>query len=161
MKTKKTQTNESGSTAEEREETLQQMTAISAKFYDLVFHANMGSKAHAFVEFTGLMNEYIQICREAEKQGIDFGHANTHSGKALPMQDHQAQYLAEKLNCIYGPALLLNPSVRDAFIATLFGGEYRLVANPKTRSPGYEKLSGADQWAEDRANGTLDDPYAR
>lgn len=158
MKTKKAPED---STKKERAETLRQMQEISARFYDAVFTANMGSKAHAFVEFTGLMNEYISICQAAEKAGIDFGQANTHSGKALPMEPHHAQYLAEKLNCIYGPALLSNKDVRDAFIATLFEGEFRLVKNPKTRSPGYEQLSSEDQWAEDRRNGTLDDPYAR
>jgi len=122
-----------GFTPEERQQTLSEMQAISDKFYLMVFKAEMGSKAHAFVEFTGVMNEFITLCRGAETQGIDFTTTNTHSGKALPMQPHNADYLAEKLNCIYGPALLSDKDVRDAFIATLFGGEFRLVENRKPR----------------------------
>lgn len=60
---------------------------------------------HAFIEFTGLMNEYIDICKNAMASGKDFTKANTHSGEALPMHGFQANYLLEKLECIYGASL--------------------------------------------------------
>lgn len=69
---------------------------------------------HAFIEFAGLMNEYIKICEDAAKNGQDFTMASTHTGNALPMKDYQAAYLAEKLDCIYGPALR-QPDVKRAF----------------------------------------------
>jgi len=111
---------------EELERTLADMQVIATKFYQMVFMAGMGTRAHAFVEFTGIMNEYITLCRAAAAEGIDFGRANTHSGDALPVEPHNAAYLAEKLNCIYGPSLLADGDVRDAFIRVLFGGEYTL-----------------------------------
>ena len=123
----KTETDSGEATPEERVETLKQMHDITNKFYSMVFLANMGSKAHAFVEFTGLMNEYLTICEAAHAQGIDFGQANTHSGAALPVKPHNAAYLAEKLNCIYGPSLLSDPEVRGSFIDVLFDGRFKLV----------------------------------
>jgi hypothetical protein len=60
---------------------------------------------HAFIEFTGLMNEYIKLCEEALAQGIDFTEASIHGGKSLPMQSYQRDYLNEKLECIYGRSL--------------------------------------------------------
>jgi len=69
------------------------------------------------------MNEYIKICRQAADAGIDFTQANTHSGVPLPMHDFEALYLAEKLNCILGPALgAMKPALRDAFLTKLIDG---------------------------------------
>jgi hypothetical protein len=60
---------------------------------------------HAFIEFCGLMNEYIDICETALAAGQDFTMASIHSGSALPIQSFQASYLLEKLQCIYGASL--------------------------------------------------------
>lgn len=109
--------------AEEREEILAQMRQISGVFYTLAIQA----KNHAFIEFCGLMNEFLQVCERAHQMGQDFTQANTHTGQSLPFETFNAAYLAEKLNCIYGPALLDNPDARLAFIQTLFEGKYRLV----------------------------------
>lgn len=119
MKTKLDQTY----TPEERQQALDWMRQVSKTFYAL---ATQG-KAHAFIEFTGLMNEFLQMCERAHAAGQDFTQANTHSGQALPMETYNAAYLAEKLNCIYGPALLNDASIREAFIAGLFEGRYKLV----------------------------------
>lgn len=64
-----------------------------------------GIGCHPFIEFCGLMNEYIKLCREAHMKGIDFTETSAHSGKALPMATYEAAYLGEKLGCIYGPSL--------------------------------------------------------
>lgn len=40
---------------------------------------------HPFIEFAGLMNEYITACRAAHKEGIDFTECSNHSGQALPL----------------------------------------------------------------------------
>lgn len=88
------------------------MTAASNDFY--VAATRTGN--HAFIEFTGLMNEYIKICREAAHTGVDFTQASTHTRMAIPIQSHQAFYLAEKLNCILGPALgQMKPALRKEF----------------------------------------------
>lgn len=110
-------------TPEERQQAIDWMKKVSSTFYSL---ATQG-RAHAFIEFCGLMNEFIQMCERAHAAGQDFTQANTHTGQALPMQTYNAAYLAEKLNCIYGPALLNDPDIREAFIAGLFEGEYKLV----------------------------------
>lgn len=88
-------------TPEERAEMLARMKAASNVFYGMAVHTG----CHTFIEFTGLMNEFINICEKAHEQGIDFPFANTHTGQALPMEPHHLAYLGEKLGCIYGPAL--------------------------------------------------------
>jgi len=110
-------------TPAEREEMLQRMTACANAYY---MHIT-GAGCHAMIEFSGLMNEYIQMCRKAHARGEQFPRANTHSGDVLPCEPYNATYLAEKLNCIYGPALLASEANRDAFIAELFGGTFKLV----------------------------------
>lgn len=60
---------------------------------------------HAFIEFCGLMNEYIDICTAALARGQDFTMASIHTGEGIPIQSFQAKYLLEKLECIYGASL--------------------------------------------------------
>lgn len=84
-------------TPEERELMLQQMDALSSMFYRGA--TKIGN--HPFIEFTGLMNEYIKCCREAHKQGIDFTECNVHTGIELPMRPFEVAYVNEKLECIY------------------------------------------------------------
>jgi len=79
--------------------------------------AAVRSRNHPFIEFTGLINEYIMLCEAAHAQGQDFTQANIHSGQALPMQAHNVAYLGEKLGCIYGPAL--TPALREQLIRSL------------------------------------------
>lgn len=110
-------------TYEERKEMIAKMQALSDMFYGRATQAGV----HAFIEFAGLMNEFIKVCYEANEKGIPFEFANTHTGKEIPFQPWNLAYLAEKLNCIYGPALLSNERNRTAFIQTLFDGEFRLV----------------------------------
>jgi hypothetical protein len=102
---------------------LVRMKRITDAFYGRA----TGVGVHAFIEFCGLMNEFVQVCQEAHARGVNFTQANTHSGQELPFAPHHATYLAEKLNCIYGPSLLSNEANRQAFIQTLFEGVYKLV----------------------------------
>ncbi len=61
---------------------------------------------HPFIEFTGLMNEYINMCEDALLKGIDFTETSVHGdGQPLPMKEHHRRYLNEKLQCIYGTSL--------------------------------------------------------
>lgn len=101
--------------AEEREPMLAGMQEASNAFY----YAAIRIGCHPFIEFAGLMNEYIKLCQQAHKAGIDFTNANAHSGNALPMEDYNAEYLAEKLECIYGPTLQQNLKLRRAFLVRL------------------------------------------
>jgi hypothetical protein len=86
----------------ELEAMLTGMRDASSAFYDDA--RTVG--CHPFIEFCGLMNEYIVMCRAALDQGIDFTETSIHgSGKPLPMQEHHRRYLNEKLECIYGVSL--------------------------------------------------------
>lgn len=84
-------------THDERQHALDEMRAASKAFYA---HAiRIGN--HPFIEFTGLMNEYILACQHAHDNGIDFSDCNTHAGKDLPMPVHSVDYVNEKLECIF------------------------------------------------------------
>lgn len=84
-------------TADERAVALKDMRAASAAFYAAA--TRIGN--HPFIEFAGLMNEYIKVAEGAHKQGIDFSECNAHSGIGLPMADFQIDYINEKLECIF------------------------------------------------------------
>jgi hypothetical protein len=90
-------------TPEGRQEILRRMRKASNAFYMQAVQAG----CHAFIEFTGLMNEFIGLCAEAEKQGVDWVHANVHGDVHLPFEPHHITYLSEKLECIYGKQIAL------------------------------------------------------
>jgi hypothetical protein len=124
---------------EERAEMLKKMQALSDLFYSQATQTG----CHAFIEFAGLMNEFIRVCEEAHAKGLDFPFANTHSGTPLPFAPHNLSYLGEKLGCIYGPGLFASEANRDAFIGVIFDGEYKLVpSNREQRVFGKEWESG-------------------
>lgn len=70
---------------------------------------------HPFIEFTGLLNEYVGICRRAHAAGFAFEQASAHGGEALPMAPYEAAYIGEKLGCIFGPSLR-DPENLKAFL---------------------------------------------
>lgn len=80
-------------------ESLKLMQEVSDKFYI----ASGNTQCHAFVEFTGLMNEYIKVCQEFQRANPDddFRSLNAHSGKSLKLKPFERLYIKEKLNCIY------------------------------------------------------------
>lgn len=84
-------------TPDERQTALTGMRLASAAFY----RAAVQIGNHPFIEFAGLMNEYIKACEAAHKQGIDFSECNTHSGQNLPMAPFMVNYVNEKLECIF------------------------------------------------------------
>jgi hypothetical protein len=96
---------------EEREKMLKGMRVASNTLYR--FAIAIGH--HPFIEFCGLINEYIKICERAHAQNLDFTECSAHSGKALEMRSHEAAYLGEKLGCIYGPSLQ-DPANLKAFL---------------------------------------------
>ena len=79
------------------EESLRRMMDASNEFYGMA----TSTGCHAFIEFAGLMNEFIKVCQEAEKQRIDWRNANTHTKKALPFKPYHIAYLNDKLECIF------------------------------------------------------------
>lgn len=91
-------------------------TISDAFYYNARRHQN-----HAFIEFAGLMNEYIKICRDSLESGIDFTECNIHSGKPLAIQPFQAAYLAEKFECIFGASLTATPEIAKLFAERITG----------------------------------------
>ena len=92
----------------------------SQQFYWVCFAAGVGGCAHAFMEFNGLMQAYCQILEKAVRAGLDPQQLNVHSGKPLPVDGHEIEYLAEKLDCIFGPVLASNPKARAILLRKLF-----------------------------------------
>lgn len=103
---------------EERAALIKQMTHAKDVFYGLAARAGH----HQFLEFAGLMHEYIKLCTEAHEAGYDF--------YALPMQEHHAEYIAEKLECIYGPTIKQSLDLTRAFLTRFLD----------THQPVYAKL---------------------
>lgn len=94
----------------ERKEQVAKMRKVSDAFYGAA--ANTG--VHAFIEFCGLMSKFIDVCERTSQQGVDFNEANTHTGQVLAVEEHDVVYLAEKLDCIFGPTLE-DPKLRKVF----------------------------------------------
>jgi hypothetical protein len=83
---------------QELKEVCNKMQSVSNTFYSgAVMTGN-----HAFIEFCGLMNEYIKACYDSIEKDVDFTQANVHTGKALPLAPYQLDYITEKFDCIYG-----------------------------------------------------------
>ena len=82
---------------EEQATALTQMREVSNRFYGAA--VQIGN--HQFIEFTGLLNEYIKACQAAHDAGVDFSECSAHSGQELPMQSYMVDYVNEKLECIF------------------------------------------------------------
>jgi len=72
---------------------------------------------HPFLEFTGLMREYITILRASLRPEEPFAWP----GDRVRMETFHAQYLAEKLDCIYGNAFEARPELRAVFVEAFLG----------------------------------------
>lgn len=81
------------------------------------------TSCHPFIEFCSLMSKYVDICERAAVLGIEFPMANRHTGMALPVEEHDLRYLAEKLECIFGPIIDANPKAKQVFARALLGVE--------------------------------------
>jgi hypothetical protein len=93
---------------EERERMLARMTEIKDSFYAAAQRAGH----HQFLEFAGLMSEYIKACERMHRAGVDFGTVD------VDLKEHEAEYIAEKLDCIFGQALV-DKKTRAAFLGAL------------------------------------------
>lgn len=110
------------------------MGTVANETYWIFFRGGMGEQCHAFLEFNGVISKYVDICRKAAEQGIDFTQANVHSNTPLSVEDHDMKYLAEKLGCILGPLINSSSEAREVFFRAFFGAE--IVSRPKCESCG-------------------------
>jgi hypothetical protein len=101
-------------THDQQAEALIKMRDASVKFY----HAACATGNHPFIEFTGLMNEYIKACERAFDQGIDFSDCNTHTGTHLPIESFMIEYINEKLECIFTGRVMMKRA-KKATVADL------------------------------------------
>ncbi len=90
----------------ELDEMLFNMDLVASHFYRQA--VRIGN--HAFIEFTGLMNEYIKICARMRKAEIDFALASGHTGTPLIVEPHEINYINEKLECIFVGLATIKPS---------------------------------------------------
>jgi hypothetical protein len=104
-----------GYTDDELKDMIAKMRDVSSRFYP----AAAATGVHAFIEFTGLMNEFIKICEQSLAAEVDFATSNTHSGKSLVVHPYNAAYIVEKLDCIFGPFINANPAVKAEFAKLL------------------------------------------
>ena len=79
------------------QEALAKMKRATGMFYANAVHIG----CHGFLEFTGLLNEYIKFCEDREAKGEDWYFSNKHAGLSQ-LSDYRKQYIREKLECIYG-----------------------------------------------------------
>lgn len=93
-------------TPDQGEQALTLMQQASNTFYRSA--VSIGN--HPFIEFAGLMNEYVHACRAAHRQGIDFSDCNQHSGQVLPLHPVMSDYINEKLGCIFSGSKILDAS---------------------------------------------------
>ncbi|MEG4977223.1 hypothetical protein [Microcoleus sp. K4-B3] len=92
------------------EESLDKMNLAASNFYDEAIRTD----CHAFIEFTGLIREYIKICEENHAKGIDFREENAHTGNSqLKIEPYEIDYLNEKLHCIFQGLIVVEGAKRD------------------------------------------------
>ena len=111
-----------------------EMNDVNEAIYWHMFRRGFGSKCHAFLEFNGLMSKYQELCRKAADSGIDFTNLNVHSGRPLPMEDHDVAYLAEKFECIFGSFFKTNPDLALLFAERALGLQHDTLA-PMSERP--------------------------
>ncbi|MEG4883015.1 hypothetical protein QUB75_19740 [Microcoleus sp. K1-B6] len=93
------------------EEILKAMEAAANNYYREAIATN----CHTFIEFTGLMNEYIKICERNLKQGIDFTKSSVHcpGEPKLKIEDWELEYISDKLRCIFPDLKLVKETGED------------------------------------------------
>lgn len=96
-------------TATEREIALQRMEDVAAGFY----RSAVSIGVHPFIEFSGLMHEYLKCARAAHNDGVDFTECNTHTGSDLPMPGYSVDYINEKLECIFTGRSVMDDKPKD------------------------------------------------
>lgn len=95
------------------------MDAVVEKIYPMM----TSCEVHPFVEFNGLMREYVVICRILARSGVAFPFASNHGTMAVEVPDYTIEYMAEKLGCIFAPMIRGNPRAKDILVRALTEAE--------------------------------------
>lgn len=92
--------------AARREEQLQQMRKAASAFYELASE----SGCDQFVEFTGLLNRYINLAEQLHRKGIDFLQTED-----LDIEDFEAASIAQQFSDVFGESFRSNPNSWNIF----------------------------------------------
>jgi hypothetical protein len=89
---------------------------------------------HPFIEITGFINEYIQLCEDALYADVDFRDISQHTDTRLPLPENtfRMHYIAEKFSCMFKP-WLASPAMRDAFLEGLANHGVHIPSTPDTQ----------------------------
>jgi len=82
------------------EEIVEAMKIAANNYYREAIATN----CHTFIEFAGLINEYIKICeRNLKQRGVDFTKTSAHcpGEPKLQIEDWELHYINDKLRCIF------------------------------------------------------------
>jgi hypothetical protein len=96
-------------------EELQAITQKMRNTANRVYVLLQSCEVHAFIEFNGLMQKYVDLCQRASDAGVDFTMFNTHNDRAFTVHAHDIEYMAEKFDCIFGPLFRRNLVLWDLF----------------------------------------------
>lgn len=96
-------------------EELQAITLKMREVANVVYRLLQSCEVHAFIEFNGMMQKYVDLCSRAAEAGVDFTMFNTHNDKSFTVHEHDVEYLAEKFDCIFGPLFRKDPLLWEIF----------------------------------------------
>jgi hypothetical protein len=105
-----------GALTDERRRELETMIDRMCDLITQFYHSAVQIGNHPFLEWTGVMNEYVRLCINALAEGIDFANANIHSRGVLPVYEFNVDYFAEKTRCIFGNTLTAQPELARVFL---------------------------------------------
>ncbi|MEG4842478.1 hypothetical protein [Microcoleus sp. B9-D4] len=94
------------------EEILEAMKAAANNYY----YEAIATNCHTFIEFTGLINEYIKICeRNFKQRGVDFTKTSVHfpGEPKLDIEGWELDYINDKLRCIFPDLKLVKETGED------------------------------------------------
>jgi len=100
-------------TPAEREEMLAVMRRAKDSFYFMAVQVG----DHRFVEFAGMIGEYIKLCEAAHEKGYDLTELHH------VMRPYHAHYVGEKIGCIYGTTFYREAKTLSGFLAAVVGLE--------------------------------------
>jgi hypothetical protein len=117
-----TETISGGQMSEERRQELSTILDEMRETVDRFYFRAIGIHNHPFIEWTGVLNEYIKMCWQALEAGVDFTRCHVHSSQALPIESINVDYLAEKIECIFGNSIQASPVALEEFVRLVKGG---------------------------------------
>lgn len=104
------------------------LTAARGQMYKVIdrFHDSaiaISPPIHPFVEFTGLMHEFLAMCDQTIQKDRDFSRATNHGRQALDISMENAACLGKKFAHIFGSTFQCSPLACAIFLTTAFDAD--------------------------------------